>query len=338
MAKFSYQKGVNNRKRLVLIITALLVILFVSCAAIVRAAYSNGLKPLSSSNEGIVITVEPGSAPSEIAEELKAKGVIKSDWALEWYVRNHNLRDKLKAGTYLFKPSQSVPEIVDQLAKGRIATDLVTILPAQTLQQVREGFIKAGFTAQQVDTALNPALYESHPALTDKPKGANLEGYLYPESFQKDANTTLEKIITQSLDEMHHYLTPDIREGFNKQGLTVHQGIILASIVEEEVGNKQDRSTVAQVFLKRLNIGMLLQSDATNAYAKVNPAYDSYSHAGLPPGPISNVSKDSLDAVANPAQTDWLYFVSGDDGITHFSKTLEEHESLTEKYCKKLCN
>lgn len=341
MTRFSHKKGstaaLARKKSAIILIAGILFVIFGS-AILVRQVYETNLKPLNTSDKGVIVTVKPGSAPSQIAEQLKQKGVIKSDWALEWYVRNHNLRDKLKAGTYLFKPSQSVPEIVDQLAKGKIATDLVTILPGKRLDQIKEELIKDGFSEADVNAALDSKQYQSHPALTDKPKDASLEGYLYPESFQKDANTSPAKIIKQSLDEMHRYLTPEIREGFNRQGLTVHQGIILSSIVEKEVSNSSDRSMVAQVFLKRLKENILLQSDATDAYAAINPAYDSYKNAGLPPGPISNISADSMKAVAFPAQTDWLYFVSGDDGQTHFSKTLEEHEALTEKHCKKLCS
>lgn len=340
MTKFSHIKGstgLSRRKSAIFIIIFLLLVMAAS-AVLVRQAYESNLKPLNSSTEGIVVTIKPGSAPGQIAEQLKQKGIIKSDWAMEWYVRNHNLRDKLKAGTYLFKPSQSVPEIVGQIADGKIATDLVTVLPGKRLDQIKEEMIKDGFSKTEVDAALDPAQYVSHPALTDKPKEASLEGYLYPESFQKDATTSAIKIVTQSLDEMHRYLTPEVREGFNKQGLTVHQGVLMASIVEGEVSNDTDRAIVAQVFLKRYKSGIPLQSNATDAYAEINPAYDSYKINGLPPGPISNVTQSSLKAVAFPAQTDWLYFVSGDDGRTHFSKTLEEHEALIEKYCKKLCN
>lgn len=339
MSKFNYKKSnIGLRKKVILASAILLAILIAGSAFLVRKAYDSNLQPLSSSDKGIIVTIEPGSTPSQIAEDLKSKGLIKSDWALEWYVRNHNLRDKLKAGTYLFKPSQSVPDMVQQIADGKVATDLVTILPAKRLDQIKADLVKSGFTEQQVDAGLAPEQYEAHPALTDKPKGASLEGYLYPESFQKDSKTSVSKIIEQSLDEMHRNLNPDIRQAFNKQGLTVHQGIILASIVEKEVGNRQDKDKVAQVFFKRYRQGMLLQSDATNTYAEKDPTYDSYKNMGLPPGPISNVTEDSLQAVGFPAQTDWLYFVSGDDGTTHFSKTLEEHEALTEKYCKKLCS
>lgn len=117
--------------------------------------------------------------------------------------------------------------------------------------------------------------------------------------------------------------------------------------MEREVPAGGERAQVAQVFLKRLNMGMKLESDATASYGAIlagqepsltyNSPYNTYAHPGLPPGPISNVSETSLAAVAHPATTDWLYFVSGDDGVTYFSKTLAEHEALTAQHCKKLC-
>jgi UPF0755 protein len=198
-----------------------------------------------------------------------------------------------------------------------------------------------------VDAALDPALYINHPALTDKPKGANLEGYLYPESFQKTADTTPKHIIKLSLNEMQLRLTPDIRQAISKQGLTLHQAITIASIIEQEVSNPIDRAQAAQVFLKRYRSDMPLGSDPTAFYGarldKKSPSvsydspYNTRIHKGLPPGPIGNVTDQSLKALAFPAGTDWLYFVSGDDGRTHFSKTLEEHQALTKKYCTKLC-
>lgn len=337
MSKYNHRKSFRWPAKTVTILIIAILLALVGSAAIVRKVYNDNLKPLSTSREEKVITVEPGSSPGDIAGNLKSKGIIKSDWAFEWYIRNHNLRDKLKAGTYVFAPSQSIPEIAEQIASGEIASDLVTILPGKRLDEIEQGFIDSGFSKKQVKAALNPDLYKNHPALTDKPKGASLEGYLYPESFQKTAETNLEDIVELSLDEMHVRLTPEIRQAFNSLGLTTHEAVTLSSVIELEVSNRADKATVAQVFLKRLRQGMPLQSDATNEYAKINPKYDTYKITGLPPGPISNVSEDSLKALAYPSQTDWLYFVSGDDGKTYFSKTLEEHEALIEQHCTELC-
>lgn len=335
-------------KRIVIGAAIIFVILLIAAVVFIRKTYMDNLKPVSGERISHVVTVTPGATTSEIADELYSKGAIRSDWAFEWFIRNRQLRDELKAGTYVVYENQSVEEIATVLVEGKVASDLVTILPGKRLAQIRDDLIEAGFAETDVDAALEPSQYASHPALTDKPETANLEGYLYPESFQKTSQTTPKQIITQSLDEMQRRLTPELREAFSRQGLTVHQAVTMASIVEQEVGNDADRAQVAQVFLKRYKSDMPLGSDPTAFYGAIlddkdpsvlyDSPYNTRIRKGLPPGPIGNVSENSLKAVANPAQTDWIYFVAGDDGKTHFSKTLEEHEKLTEEYCTKLCN
>jgi UPF0755 protein len=122
-----------------------------------------------------------------------------------------------------------------------------------------------------------------------------------------------------------------LRKAFARQGLSTHEAIVLASVVEREVSNSGDRAQVAQVFLKRLRSDIALESDATKIF------FDSYENPGLPPSPISNVSVSSLQAVADPAKTTWLYFVTGDDEKTYFSHTLEEHEANVAKHCFDKC-
>src|SRR5688572_24657202 len=125
-----------------LVFFIVLIIFLVAVAGLVRKAYSENLKPLNSSDDAsIIVTIDPGSTPSDIARELDEKGVIKSDWAFEWYVRNHNLRADLKAGTYLFTPSQSVQEIVDKIIAAEVTSDLVTILPGKRLDEIKASLI-----------------------------------------------------------------------------------------------------------------------------------------------------------------------------------------------------
>ncbi len=227
------------------------------------------------------------------------------------------MRDKLQAGTYYLTPSQNVPDILGVLTQGKIATDLVTILPGQRLDQIRKSLINSGFNEKDVDQALDPGNYKSHPALVDKPIGASLEGYLYPDSFQKTVTSKPSTIVKASLDEMASHLTPTLRMGIEKQGLTIYQGVILASIIEQEVGNTSDKPTVAQVFLKRFRDGMVLGSDVTVLYGSIinnqtpsltyDSVYNTHLHPGLPPGPISNVGAESLKAVAAPASTDYVF-------------------------------
>lgn len=338
---FNHESNRKGPKVLFIIAVVALVALVISVVYI-RHQYYESLKPVSASQTSQLVTVELGSTASEIAVTLKKQGLIRQTWSFEWYIRNNNLRDKLQAGTYYIQPSQSVPEITDILTNGQIATDLVTILPGKRVDQLRQALVNSGFKPDDVERAFDPALYTNHPALVDKPVGASLEGYLYPESFQKDSQTKPEVILTAALDEMQKYLTPDIRAGFVKQGLTVHQGVILASIVEKEVGKQDDRPTVAQVFLSRLEQNMALESDATTSYGAIlegrtptvayDSAYNTYKHKGLPPGPVSNVSVSSLKAVAFPDDTDFIFFVAGNDCKTRFSKTLKEHEAFIAKH------
>ncbi len=337
--KFEVGKSKRSRTKLIVIVVgAAILVTLIASAVVVRHAYNENLKPLSTVSKTHVVTIQPGMTTPEVGDLLQTKQIIKNGWAFEWYVRNHQLQDDIKAGTYILDQSKSVPELVNILVEGKVATDLVTILPGQRLDQVKASLLKSGFSASDVETALDPAQYQGHPALVDKPKEASLEGYLYPESFQKTAETSAKQIVRSSLDEMQLRLTPELRQDVAKRGLSLHQAIILASIIEQEVSRPEDRALVSQVFQKRLREGIRLESDATNDYAKLSPTYNTYEIAGLPPGPIGNITESSLAAVANPAQTDWLYFVSGDDGKTHFSKTLKEHQELTKKYCTKLCS
>lgn len=321
---------------------------------VVRKYYDTNLKPVSYQQSLVEITIKEGSTLADVGRLLKEQKLIKNKQVFEQYVRNNGVAEDIKAGTYEISPSYGVPEIVSILTQGKIVSKLVTILPGARIDQVKTMLVNAGFSPLDVDEALKPSNYTNHPALVDKPKDASLEGYLYPESFQRTSSTSAKQIIKESLDEMQKRLTPEVRQAFNQHGLSSHQAIILASIIEREVSKPADRAQVAQVFLKRLNTGMKLQSDATASYGAVldgkdvdsmdsaqvlqyDSPFNTYTHNGLPPGPISNVTDSSLSAVANPASTDWLYFVSGDDGNTYFSKTVEEHEVLVKQHCKKAC-
>ncbi len=345
-----YHRKFKSRRWPVMFIwfAGLLVALAILSIVLVRHIYHDNLKPVSSVRTVHVITVPQGATVGKIASILKKDGVIRSDWAFQWYVSSQEAREKLQAGTYALRSNQSVAEIVSLMTTGRVTTALVTIPPGRRIDEVRSILINNGFNAAEVDQALKAENYRDHPALVELPKEiSSLEGYIYPESIQKDANTTPKQLITKYLDEMQKRLTPEIRNSFAAQGLNVYQGITLASMVEMEVSNPADRPIVAQVFLKRFHDGMVLGSDVTAFYGSTladkspsvsfDSAYNTRLHPGLPPGPISNVSADSLAAVAHPASTDWVYFVAGDDGKTYFSHTIQEHEAAIAAHCKKLC-
>jgi UPF0755 protein len=344
-----YKQSVERVKwpKRLLIILALLAGLVIAGMIGVRVFYDTNLKAVSTSSESTTIVVEQGATVDAIAKELKQKGLIRSDLVFSLYIRSKQTDNPLIAGTYKLQPNLSTPQIVSILSHGKVATDLITILPGQRLDQIKKSFIKDGFSEADVNAALDSATYKDHPALVDKPEGASLEGYLYPESFQRTATTKPQEIVRASLDLMNKQLTPQLRQRFAAQKLSTYQGLVLASMVEQEASNTQDRQQVAQTFLTRLSIGMRLESDPTATYGAIlddaDPSngyvspYNTYKIPSLPPTPISNISENSLQAVANPANTEWIYFVAGDDGTVHFSKTLEDHELLTDQYCTKLC-
>lgn len=340
---------IKIRLKTILLISALSLV-FIGCvlAAGLKHWYQTNLKPISQQSAEIIVAIPQGYSTEEIARLLQSEGVIRNATAFEWYIRFAHLRNGLQAGEYKLSSNLSVQEIADMLASGEVNTTLFTILPAQRLDQIGAAFIAAGFSSLDVANALNPANYADHPALATKPPAASLEGYLYPESFLVAASTTPAEIIKLSLDQMVAALTADVLTGFQRQRLTVYQGITLASIVEQEASGADARKMVAGVFLNRLNIGMALGSDVTYHYAAdisgqeatpfIDSPYNTRMYAGLPPGPISNVSASSLEAVANPTPSDYLFFVAGDDGNIYYSKTQAEHDALANEHCKILCS
>jgi UPF0755 protein len=363
MMHYSLKSGQPLLKRLVSLLATVIIVASLILAVVARTMYTSALRPVGTSKEFQQIVIPSGTSVKAIATLLVDAKLIRAAWAFEWYVRFHEGNDALQAGTYPLAASQSVQEIVSVLTNGKVRTDTVTILPGKRLDQIKAMLINNGFNEQEVEAALQPERYADHPVLSDKPAGASLEGYLFPESFQKTDGTRPEEIVKSALDEMQKVLTAEVRAGMARQGLSVHQGIILASIVYQEAGSAEDMPTIAQVFLRRISIGMQLGSDVTALYGAIqddvdlpensaaaaniaiahDSPYNTRMHNGLPPGPISNANRAALQAVANPATSDYLFFVAGDPdsdgnpGKTHFARTVEEHEANVRNYCKILC-
>jgi UPF0755 protein len=310
--------------------------------------YTAQLRPVSSNQQTQVFVVKKGSSVAGIANELEDKKLVRSGLAFRLYVQAKRLGGKVQAGSYALSPSQSTPNIAATLTSGRASTMLVTILPGRRIDQVRSDLINDGFAPEEVDKALDPSQYSDLPIMAVKPpEVVTLEGLLWPDSFEKDQSTTASDIIRKSLTAMGENLSPEIQAAYTANGLTAYQALIMASMVEQEVNKPDDLPQVAQVFYLRIQKGMKLGSDASARYGAIaaglapNLTYDSpYNtllRTGLPPTPISTVNTASLTAVAHPAGTSWLYFVTGDDGTTHFSTTYEQHQAYTEQYCHKLC-
>jgi UPF0755 protein len=346
---YVHSEYTKKRLKLLYIVIVAVIVVLVGAVLILRQDYNSNIKALSSNGNPIEVTIKPGSSLPEIASKLKTADVIKSVWAFEWYVRNDGYASQyIEAGTYDLRQSQDVANIVLELTNGKQASNLVTILPGQRIDQIETSLIRDGFSKTAVVNALQLSNYvNKYSMLQYAPSDATLEGFLYPDSFSRDSSTTVADIVNESLAEMQSKLTPSIVAGFATNGLNVYQGITIASIVEQEVSQVSIKPTVAQVFISRYKLGMPLGSDVTAYYGSIvaglapslsyNSPYNTLINVGLPPGPISNVSESSLEAVAHPSDTNYLYFVSGDNGTTYFSTTIAEHDAQTAEYCTKLC-
>lgn len=346
-------------------------IILIVCAVILLGAaaalgwYQWALGPVSASDTRQSFIITSGETPAVIATHLEEARLIRSKFAFELYTKFQGVGDALQAGTYKLAPNQAVAGIVGELVKGQNATYNVLIPPGLTLKQladpsVKGSFAAQGFSAEEIEQAFS-ATYPS-ALLKDKPADASLEGYIFPETFQARESDSLQSILERSFDTLYERLETDgLVQKFAAQGLTLHQALTLASIVQMEVSNVDDQAQVAQVFLKRLADGMLLGSDVTALYGAImdgvvlpdtaaeaaaiavahNSPYNTRLHAGLPPGPIANMNFSALNAVANPALGDYLFFVAGDGddaGTTFFSRTYEEHQAAIAAHCHTLCN
>lgn len=344
-----FKEGQKSRRHWGLKIVLACLLFFVIVLVGVFLWYQSSLEPTNKlDNATSIVTIEKGMTDAQVGALLDTHGYVKSGLAYELFVRLGRKSSSIQAGSYSLSKSMGVKRIVDKLSSGEVAVDLITILPGKRLDEIKQSFIDAGYEKSEVEDALNPAYYATHPALRDKPLDASLEGYLYPESFQRTNTTPLKTIIEGSLDQMADVLSATLEQRLHDRGLGLHEAVILASIVEKEAGNNKDKPMIAQVFEQRLHIGMLLGSDVTAYYGAevaglaravtTDTPYNTRIYAGLPPGPISNVTASSLEAVAKPSDSDYLYFVAGDDGVTYFSRTIEEHEALTAEHCKQLCS
>lgn len=338
----------KSRKKPIKWLTIIVISILIIVAAVLTIFYNINLQAKGTSLQQLVkISIKIGTTPNQIGQLLQDSGVIKSAIVFDTYTRLSGSQDKLQAGTYRLSPAETVPQIVQHLVKGTVDQFSITFLPGATLKQDRKVLLDAGFTKSDLDTAL-AATYDT-PLFASKPAGTDLEGYIYGETYNFDSGATVQDILQRSFDQFETVITANnLVEGFSKQGLNLYQGITLASIIQREVHNANDQKQVAQIFYKRLSISMPLGSDVTFIYAAdklgvtASPTFDSpYNtriNTGLPPGPIASPGLSALQAVAAPASSNYLFFLSGDNGTTYFATTNAEHEANIAAHCQVKCS
>lgn len=349
-----------------IIISAIVSILLIGIIS-AFAWYNLQLKPVDlAKTDEILIDIKTGSTPDQIATDLKDKQLIRSPLAFSVYAKLHNLSGGLQAGLHRLSAAQSTPEIVRQLQQAETEDVAVQFVPGAMLrdnsntpddkkQDIRSTLEKLGYTLEEIEQAFEADYSEYNDTLfKGRPIGAGIEGYVWGDTYYMDQNATVEQILRRSFDEYIDQIEKNnLEQEFELRGLTLFQGITLASIVQREVScgspslSCDDQKQVAQVFLKRFDEGIALGSDVTFIYAAAQDGksptvdydspYNTRVHSGLTPGPISSPGLGALLAVAEPASGDYLFFVSGDDGKMYFTRTEAEHNDVVGKYCHENC-
>jgi UPF0755 protein len=291
------------------------------------------------------VEIAPGSSTRAIGESLAAAGVIRNRATFRAALWRTGVARDLKAGTYRFDAPMSAVEVVRKIAKGDTWVTRLTFPEGLTIKDMARIFEQQHFGSAQSFVA---AAGESKLIAELDPAARDLEGYLFPETYVIAPKTPAEKVVHQMVSRFQQLFTPEMRKNAESRGLTVREAVTLASIVEKETASTAERPIVAGVFLNRLKIGMGLQSDPTVIYAlekagryngnltrenlEFDSPYNTYRYRGLPPGPIASPGLASLQAVASPADVDFLYFVSRNDGTHVFTRTLEEHNANVRRF------
>ena len=293
----------------------------------------------------IHIKIRAGMSTSEIADQLAEKNIISSSLKFRIVSRLRDYDDKMKPGTYVFSENMEDEEVFEKILNGEKFVVTFTIPEGFGVKEIANRLYDLDIVDKKdfLDEAKNFQPYD----YMKKQKNVfySAEGFLFPDTYTIETDYSVEEILNLMAKNFDERLSEEMRKKAEEKNLTIYELITLASIVEKEVKFDEDRAIVAQVFFKRLQLNMPLQTDATLQYlmdtpkedvsiedTKIDSPYNTYQHAGLPPGPIANPGLESIEAVLNPADTNYLYFVADRDGHNHYSDTYEEHMDLVNQY------
>jgi UPF0755 protein len=301
--------------------------------------------------------LRPGYSTRHIASALKANGVIRSEQAFLLWHYFHRARP-LQAGEYVFEKPANVMDVQKRLARGDVYFHTVVVPEGFTMFDIAQAIEGAGLGPAQ--DFLKVAQSDSE-LIAELPPGApSIEGYLFPDTYQFSRMQTMHDMaaaMVKQFREVAHQMglitsTDGGVVGLTRTPLPLQTTVILASIIEKETSVAEERPLVASVYYNRLQKKIALDADPSIIYAELlagtytgalhhddmrfNSPYNTYTHAGLPPGPIGNPGKSALEAAMHPAQTDYYYFVADAQGHHRFARTFEEHNNNVAAYRRAL--
>lgn len=331
------------------------IVLFVGAALVGSFVWDSFFLSPQKDAQEIVFEVPSGTSVEAIARSLEQQDIITSRFFFKTYVKLSGAESSLQAGQYVVKPGMSFRSVVATLSNAKASEVQATIPEGYTAKQIGEALAPVFPMVDEASwqsVVSQPSLLATFPPiLPGIPSGQGLEGYLFPDTyrFRKEADAkvvaetmvlTLARRLAENEIVVPSHLVMD-------NGMTLHEVLTLASIVEREVRSPEDMAHVAGIFFTRLKIGMALQADATVNYvtgkkdaaitlkdSQIDSPYNTYKHLGLPPGPISNPGMNAIKAVLQPVDSDDLYYLTTPEGQVIYSKTFNQHVENKYRYLK----
>lgn len=342
----------QRRKKFLAWALSLLIMLFVVAALGAGYFLVALFSPASDSTETVSFLVVEGQGANAISQSLHEAGLIKSKLVFETYLWAKGLEESMIAGEYDLPAGVTVAGLARRLTSGpdEPLDRKVTIIEGWTNAQVasyleEEGAASSAEFLSLAGPSRPERINERFPFLSDIPAGVDAEGYFFPDTYRIFLDASTEDIILKMLDNFEAKVDGEILEEISRQEKTLHEVLTLASIIEAEVRTSEDRRQVSDIFLKRLAVGMPLQSDATVNYVTgsgrarsthedlgVESRYNTYKYPGLPPGPINNPSLDSIKAALYPTPNPYYYFLTDPAGGVHYARSGDEHNENRARY------
>jgi UPF0755 protein len=291
------------------------------------------------------VMVNAGDSVASIGHSLAQAGVVRDARSFQIAARLKRAEKRLQVGEYRFDRAATSFDVVDRIARGDVFVRPITFPEGRTAAEMSAIFEERGFGgASEFLTAARDAA----PARGFDPAAQDLEGYLFPSTYRLPRNTTAAALVRLMVQSFEKALDPALRAAASAGGLSIREAVTMASLVEEEAQKPDERPLISAVYHNRLRIGMPLQCDATVIYAmqragrwngnitradlSMDSPYNTYQRRGLPPGPIANPGRASLEAAVHPAGVPYLYYVSRNDGSHAFASTLDEHNRNVQQY------
>jgi len=314
-------------------------------------------KPFTHKAAEKIITIPPKTSTSAILTKLQQEGIINNATAVSWWLRTFGRGKVLKTGDYQFDSPITPLQVIDKLVRADVATRKITIPEGYNQWEIAEKLAAPLIGMKEPAPASKDELlplFKNTKLITDlDPKATDLEGYLFPDTYEYTTTTTRAQIIEAMVKRFRKVYTPELMSQAHTMGMNTRQIITMASLIEKEAKVDRDRELISQVYHKRLKMGMNLACDPTVIYGailagkykwngkiyqsdldRLSP-YNTYKLPGLPPGPIASPGKRAIEAAVNPSQTDYLFFVVDGvkrDGSHVFTTNGADHERAVANY------